>query len=292
MTPETQVTLQDYNSAMTPTWCPGCGNYTIWTALKQALVELGIGPKHVNLCFDIGCNGNGADKFNAYAIKGLHGRTIPTAAGVHLANHTLPVIGMAGDGATLDEGVNHLVHAVRSNYDFTFILHNNCDFGLTTGQATPTTPTGTKMNCSPYGVVETRMNPIQMVLTLGATFVARGFTGNLNQLKEILKAAITHDGFAYVEVLQHCPTYNKFQDQTWLSTRVYDVKTDTNHKNDRRFVYDLVDYSNEKIATGILYQDPDSVSFYNRQAHRKTVTTTLKDEVKVYDIGALAKALA
>jgi 2-oxoglutarate ferredoxin oxidoreductase subunit beta len=114
----------------------------------------------------------------------------------------------------------------------------------------------------------------------------------LNQLKEILKAAITHDGFAYVEVLQHCPTYNKFQDQTWLAQRVYDIKSDPNHKNERRFVYDLVDYSNEKIATGILYQDPNSVSFYNRQTHRKSITTTLRDEVKVYDISALAQTLA
>jgi 2-oxoglutarate ferredoxin oxidoreductase subunit beta len=292
MTPDKTVTLQDYNSPVMPTWCPGCGNFTIWTALKQALVDLGIGPKEVNLCFDIGCNGNGADKFNAYAIKGLHGRTIPTAAGVHLANHKLPIVGMAGDGATFDEGINHLIHAIRSNYDFTFILHNNCDFGLTTGQATPTTPIGQKMNSSPYGVVESRLNPIQMVLTLGATFVARGFTGNLNQLKEILKAAITHDGFAYVEVLQHCPTYNKFQDQTWLAQRVYDIKSDANYKNERRYVYDLVDYSNEKIATGILYQDPASVSFYNRQLHRKSITTTLKDEVKVYDISSLTKALA
>ncbi len=288
---EKKVTIQDFATAAMPTWCPGCGNFTIWTALKQALVDLGIGPKQVNLCFDIGCNGNGADKFNAYSIKGLHGRTIPTAAGVHLANHQLPVIGMAGDGATLAEGINHLIHAIRSNYDYTFILHNNCDFGLTTGQATPTTPIGQKMNSNPYGVVETRLNPIQMVLTLGATFVARGFSGNLMQLKEILKAAIAHDGFAYVEVLQHCPTYNKFQDHNWLAERIYDVKTDTNHKNEVNFVYNLVDYSNDKIATGILYQDAASVSFYNKQSHRKGVATALRDEVKAYDVAELMSAL-
>lgn len=291
MTTPNPVTLQDYNSPIMPTWCPGCGNFSIWTSLKQVLVDLGIAPKRVNLCFDIGCNGNGADKFNAYAIKGLHGRTIPIAAGVSLANHELPVIAMSGDGATFDEGINHLVHALRSNYKFTFILHNNCDFGLTTGQATPTTPTGQKMNSSPYGVVESRLNPGQLVLSLGATFVARGFTGNLVQLKEILKSAIQHDGFAYVEVLQHCPTYNKFMDHTWLSTRVYDVATDPEFKNDRNYAYQLVDYSNEKIATGILYRDPTTVPFYKRLAHRKDITTKLREEVKTYDISALMAAM-
>lgn len=291
MNPDTKVTLQDFSSPLMPTWCPGCGNFTIWTAIKQALVEMGVGPKQVNLCFDIGCNGNGADKFNAYSIKGLHGRTTPTAAGVHLANHKLPIIGMAGDGATFDEGINHLLHAIRSNYDYVFILHNNCDFGLTTGQATPTTPVGMKMNSAPYGVVETRLNPIQMALTLGATFVARGFSGNLVQLKEILKAAIAHDGFAYVEVLQNCPTYNKFMDQAWYAERVYDVKNDPQYKNDRKYIYDLVDYSNEKYATGILFQDNESVSYYNRLSYRKGVDSVLKDEVKPYDISELMKAL-
>ena len=286
------VTLQDFSANGLPTWCPGCGNFSIWTAVKQSLVELGISPTEVNLCFDIGCNGNGADKFNAYAIKGLHGRTIPTAAGVSLANHKLPVIGMAGDGATFDEGINHLIHAVRSNYKFTFILHNNCNFGLTTGQATPTTPIGQKMNSAPLGVVETRLNPVQLVLTLGATFVARVFTGNIPQMKEILKAAIQHDGFAYVEVLQHCPTYNKFQDHLWLSTRVYDVKTEATHQNDRDFVYKLVDYKNEKIATGILYQEQASVSYYNRLNYRKEVATRLRDEVQTYDINKLMDELA
>lgn len=277
-------TIQDYNSVNMPTWCPGCGNYSIWASLKIALVEMGYGPKDVNLCFDIGCNGNGADKINAYGIKGLHGRTLPSASGVSLANHNLPVVGMAGDGATFDEGIGHLVQTIRSNYKFVFILHNNCNFALTTGQATPTTPEGQKMNGTPYGVVEKRLNPIQLVLTLGATFVARGFTGNIKQLSEILKAALNHDGFAYVEILQHCPTYNKFQDHLFLSSRVYDISTDSNFDNSKDFAYKAVDYSNEKIATGVLFQDKESVSYYKKLSYRKDYKTTLKDEVKVYDI--------
>jgi 2-oxoglutarate ferredoxin oxidoreductase subunit beta len=278
------ATLQDFSTINLPTWCPGCGNFSIWTSLKTVLVELGYGPKDVSLCFDIGCNGNGADKINAYSFKGLHGRTLPLAGGISLANHTMPVIGMAGDGATFDEGISHLVHTIRSNYKFAFILHNNCDFGLTTGQATPTTPEGQKMNGSPYGVIEKRLNPIQFVLTLGATFVARGFSGNLKQLQEILKAAINHNGFAYVEILQHCPTYNKFQDHQFISTRAFDVSNDTNFKNTKEYAYQLADYSNEKIATGILYQDKSAGSYYDKLSHRKKYSTRLRDEVKVYDI--------
>jgi len=277
-------TLQDFDNGNLPTWCPGCGNFSILAGLKSALVELGIGPLDINLCFDIGCNGNGADKINAYGIKGLHGRTLPLAGGISLGNHELPIVAISGDGATFDEGINHLVHTVRSNYKFVFILHNNCTFGLTTGQATPTTPEGQKMNSCPYGVVEKRLNPIQLILTLGATFVARGFSGNVNQLTEILKKALNHNGFAYVEVLQHCATYNKFQDHQFLASKVYDVATDSNFKNDRSYAYNLVDYSNEKIATGVLFQDEASTSYPQKLLYRHDFTTKLKDEVKVYDI--------
>lgn len=277
--------IADFNTPNLPTWCPGCGNFAIWSCIKQALAELNLTPYDVNLCFDIGCNGNGADKFNAYAVKGLHGRTIPMASGITLGNHKLTVIGMAGDGATLDEGINHLIQAVRSNYKFLFILHNNCDFGLTTGQATPTTPIGQKMNSAPYGVIESRLNPGQLILSAGATFYARGFTGNIPQLKELIKKGITHNGFAFLEILQHCPTYNKFQDHAWLSSRVYDVNTDPNYNSiDHMNAYNLVDYKNEKIATGLLFQDPNSVSYYDRISLRKGIDSVLKDEVKIYDI--------
>ena len=277
-------TIQDFSTVNLPTWCPGCGNYSIWSSLKSALVASGLGPLDVNLCFDIGCNGNGADKINAYAIKGLHGRTIPVATGISLANHELPVIAISGDGATFDEGINHLIHAVRSNYKFVFILHNNCNFGLTTGQATPTTPQGQKMNSSPFGVLEHRLNSLQLVLSVGATFVARGFTGNIKQLTSIFQRALTHDGFAYVEILQHCPTYNKFQDHQFIASRVYEVESDSSFKNERDYAYKLVDYSNEKIATGILFNDDTSKSYFNSITYRSDNKTKLKDEVKVYDI--------
>ena len=266
----TSVKINDFASPVKPTWCPGCGDFAIWTAIKMALVELNVPPTEAVLCFDIGCNGNMADKINAYVFKGLHGRVIPAAIGVKLANQGLPVIAVAGDGGTFDEGMQHFVHAFRSNYDITLILHNNCDFGLTTGQATPTTPTGQKMNSSPYGVVENRLNPTQLALTLNPSFVAKGFTGDMPQLKELLKSAITHKGFSYLEILQHCPTYNKFMDQVWYKDRVYKVEEDSTYDNSNlKLAYERAGDQLEKIATGILYQDKQSQNFYQRIEHMK-----------------------
>ena len=277
-------TLQDFQSPVMPTWCPGCGDYAIWSCLKQALVQQNLGPMDVLLCFDIGCNGNMVDKINAYCLKGLHGRVIPLAAGAHLANKNLPIIAIAGDGGTFDEGIQHFIHALRSNYRITFILHNNCDFGLTTGQATPTTPEGQKMNSSPYGVMETRLNPLQLALSAGATFIARGFTGNMSQLTELIKSGMQHNGFSYIDVLQHCPTYNDFQDLKWTKDRVYNVQEDGSYPNTRENAYKITDYSNEKIPTGILYQDKASVSFLDKLTYRQNYQGILKDEVKKYDI--------
>src|SRR3989344_1059107 len=246
------LTLKDFESPNLPTWCPGCGDFTIWSALKQALVAENLGPKDILLCFDIGCNGNMADKINAYVYKGLHGRVLPLACGAKLANSKLPVIAIAGDGGTFDEGMHHFIHSIRSNYNITFIIHNNCDFGLTTGQPTPTTWQGQKMNGAPYGVVETRLTPIKLALSVGAGFIARGFTGNITQLVSLIRAGMAHKGFSYIDVLQHCPTYNHFQDHIWVKDRVYEVEKDPGFKNDRAYAYEISEINEEKIATGIL----------------------------------------
>ncbi|MFQ5492752.1 MAG: thiamine pyrophosphate-dependent enzyme [Candidatus Dojkabacteria bacterium] len=284
---EQKPAVKDFHSPVTPTWCPGCGDFAIWSALKQALAAESIGPKDVLLCFDVGCNSNMADKINAYVFKGLHGRAIPVAIGAKLANQGLPVIAIGGDGGTLDEGISHLIHGVRSNYNITFLMHNNCDFGLTTGQATPTTWVGEKMNTAPTGVIENRMNPVKLVLSMNASFIARGFTGNITQLTSLIRASINHKGFSYLDVLQHCPTYNHFQDHQWLADRVYDVTEDENFKNDRDYAYSISEIEESGVATGILYQDPESIPYYSRLEYRRDYQTALKDEVKHYDISEL-----
>ena len=160
-------------------WCDGCGNYGIWTAVKYALVELHLHPWQVCLCYDVGCHGNGSDKIEGYRFHGLHGRVIPFAAGTKLANMKVPVIAFGGDGATFSEGIGHLVHGVRSNYPITFVLHNNTNYGLTTGQASSLTPQGQPMNTSPNGIPEHTLASMDLIFSLNPTFVARGFSGDI-----------------------------------------------------------------------------------------------------------------
>jgi len=291
VTDPSKVTVRDFMSPIKPTWCPDCGDFAVWTAIKMALSELNIAPTEAVLCFDIGCNSNMADKINAYVFKGLHGRVLPVSAGISLANHNIPVIAVGGDGGTFDEGMQHFVHTFRSNYNFTQILHNNCDFGLTTGQATPTTPTGQTMNASPNGVAETRLNPTQLAMTLNPSFVAKGFTGDLRQLIGLLKEAIQHKGFSYLEVLQHCPTYNKFIDQAWYKERVYKVEEDSTYDpTNLEMAYKLSSYSNERIPTGVLYKNEQMPQYRDRIEHIKNQTAPLSELVAKQDIsGFLAE---
>lgn len=284
-------TMSDYHSENRCIWCDGCGDYGIWTAVKRALVELGLSPWQVLLCFDVGCHGNGSDKLQGYRFHGLHGRVIPFAAGAKLANMKLPVLAFGGDGASFSEGIGHLVHAIRSNYPITFVLHNNANYGLTTGQASALTWQGQPMNSAPNGIPEHTLNAMDFVFSLEPTFVARGFSGNIEQLVRILKAAIGHQryGLAYVDILQACPTYNHFTTHEFLLERVYDVQEEGHDTSDVAAARRVAIDTSERIATGILYERCDVPNFYERLKPRESVTTTAVEEVEIRDVTALMK---
>lgn len=277
-----------FNSGVKPTWCPGCGNFAILNAIRIALTEAEISPTDVLIVFDIGCNGNMADKINSYGFKGLHGRALPVAAGAKIANRKLHVIAISGDGGVLDEGMHHYIHSIRNNYDITFLMHNNCNFGLTTGQETPTTPKGQPMSATPWGNLSERLNPVQLALVSGATFVANAWTGDGRQMKDLIKESIDHKGFGLINIYQDCPTYNKFEDLAWLRERVVDVKekTDYDPSNWEQAMKES-SYNNEHRPVGIIYQDKSSVPYYDRVPYRSVYTTNLKDEVNIYDIQEL-----
>ncbi|MEK7136923.1 MAG: thiamine pyrophosphate-dependent enzyme, partial [Patescibacteria group bacterium] len=204
-------TMKDYYTPTECTWCDGCGDYGVWSAVRMACVELGYLPRDVLLCFDIGCHGNMSDKIGGcYRVHGLHGRILPFAAGAKLANPNVHVLADGGDGATFSEGVNHLVHAVRSNYPIVFVMHNNGNYGLTIGQASALTPQGMVMNSSPNGIPEATINSMDLVFSLEPTFVARGVSYDIPHLTYLIKEGFLHNGFAYIDVLQACPTFNKF----------------------------------------------------------------------------------
>ncbi|MBI3619210.1 2-oxoacid:ferredoxin oxidoreductase subunit beta [Candidatus Peregrinibacteria bacterium] len=281
--------MKDYHCQTQCTWCDACGDYGVWTAIKRALVELKLAPWQVLLCYDVGCHGNMSDKLLGYRAHGLHGRVLPFAAGAKLANMQVPVIAFGGDGASFSEGVGHLVHAIRSNYPITFILHNNANYGLTLGQASALTWQDQPMNASPNGIPEHTLQSMEFVFALEPTFVARGFSGNIPQLTEIFKAAILHQkhGFAFVDVLQACPTYNHFATHEYFLEHCYDVNAEghdpTNLERGRAIAID----TSKRISTGILYEREDVPSFYDRLVPRKNVTTTCVEEVSIKDVSAL-----
>ncbi len=241
-------------------------------------------PHEALLCYDVGCNGNESDKINAYTIHGLHGRVIPLASGAAVANNKMKVVAMAGDGATFSEGINHLVHGIRNDYSFTFICHNNENYGLTIGQASTTTPKGISMNATPDGVSTESFNSLQFVLSLKPTFVARSFSGDVEHMTEIIQKGLNHKGFSYIEIMQVCPTFNKATPQDWYWDKLKYV-TDENHdKTDIWAARKLVDDLEKDLAVGVIYEDKNRVDFENRLISRKAKQTTLVEEVESHSI--------
>ena len=203
----------------------------------------------------------------------------------------VPVIAVGGDGASFSEGVGHLVHAIRSNYPITFILHNNANYGLTTGQASALTPKGQKMNTSPNGIPERTIPSMDFVFSLEPTFVARAFSGNIRQMTDVFKKAMQHRGFAFVDVLQACPTYNTFATHDYLLEHCYDVSAEGHDPKDFAKARALAIDTSNRIATGVLYQNEDVPNFYEELVPRKGKVTTLVDEVALQDVTEFLKEL-
>jgi len=211
----------DFNTSQKPTWCPGCGNFGMWEALKRAISELEWEKESFSVVWGIGCHGNGADFLDVQGMHALHGRALPPATALALTRPGLNVIVEMGDGDGYGLGLGHFVHSARRNVNLTCIAHNNQIYGLTTGQASPTTDKLMPTVSTPQGVLENPVNPIGLALAEGATFVARGFAGDIAHLKELYKQALTHKGFALVDVFQPCVTWNKLNTFKWFKERVY-----------------------------------------------------------------------
>lgn len=271
------------------TWCSGCGNYGIQNALERALVLEGVKPHETLFCYDIGCNGNGADKMGksaVYSIHGLHGRVISLAAGAAIANPRIKVIASGGDGGTMSEGINHLIHAVRNDYPMMFILHNNENYGLTTGQASATTRMGHPMNGSPDGVLAEPMNCSEFVLGLKPSFVARTFSGDVEHMTDIFRAALNHKGFAFVEVMQVCTTYNRATPQEWYLEHCVPLKKEASTLEEaKKACADLY----EKMNLGVFYRDSKRAPFMERLVSRKGLKTAPVEEVTKRNISNLTK---
>jgi len=243
---------QDYNTTYKPTWCPGCGDFGIWTAIKQALAELEIPTHKVVITYDIGCAGNMANTIKCYGFHSLHGRTLPVAIGAKLANKDLTVIAIAGDGGCYGEGGNHLIHSARYNSDINLIVANNQSFSLTTGQASPTSDLGYVSKTTPWGEIKQPINPMALSLTSGSTFVARSTAFDPKHLVQTIKSAIKHKGFSHVDVLQQCVTFNKVNTVAWYKEHTYNLSETHNQNNLKQALEKSLEV--EKMPIGIFYQ--------------------------------------
>ncbi len=270
-----KIELQSFNKTEKPNWCPGCGNYSILLATKKALSELNIKPKDSVLVSGVGCFAKLPYWIKSYGFVGLHGRSLPVAQGVKLANQNsnnknicdsnnhdenkkLTVIAYGGDGDGYGEGGNHFIHACRRNVNITYLVHNNSVFGLTTGQYSPTSKQGKKSKSSPTGSKELPINPLALAISAGAKFVARGYAGDINHLTNLIKEAIQFEGFAFIDILQPCPSFG--HDLNYYNERVYKLEEEKEKYDSSNKILALqksfeIDENNKKLAIGIFYKE-------------------------------------
>ncbi len=246
------VQIHDYDTLAKPDWCPGCGDFGIQVAVKQALTNAQIEPHNLAFVSDIGCSGKIAHWLNTYGLHSLHGRALACATGVKFANRNLTVVAGAGDGGGFGIGGGHLVHAIRRNPDITYLVHNNMVYGLTKGQMTPTSCKGFVTPSSPFGAVEDELNPLALALSLGCSFVARGSSGDAPGLAKIIEAAIKHKGFALVDIFQPCVTFNKVQTYAYFIQNTYKINEEHDKTNWEEAM--KLARKTDKFPLGILYQ--------------------------------------
>jgi 2-oxoglutarate ferredoxin oxidoreductase subunit beta len=241
-------------SGQEPSWCPGCGNYAIQKSLKEALAELDLAPHEFTIVSGIGQGAKMPHYLSCHTFNGLHGRTLPVSTGLRLANHEMKVIAVAGDGDCYGEGGNHLLHAIRRNVNVKLFVHNNQIYGLTKGQASPTSTEGVVTKTQPFGSLSEALNPLAMAVALDCSFVARGFAGQGDVLKDLMKEALNHSGFALLDILQPCVTFNKVNTFQWYQERVYTLE-ESYDPTDRTRAFEKALEWGERIPVGIIYRN-------------------------------------
>jgi len=246
------VTLDDYNNNVEPAWCPGCGNFGILNAVKKALVELELPPEKVLICSGIGQAPKLPHYLRVNAFDGLHGREVASASAAKLAADDLTVLVHAGDGGAYGEGGNHFVSAIRRNINITLVVHDNRVYGLTKGQASPTTEEGTKAKLQPHGLAIRPLNPLALAISQGGSFVAQGFPAKMDQLVGLIKAAVEHQGFSFLNILQPCVSWDKVHTYQYYQERSYDLAEDWDPA-DQTKALELVLAPDGRFPLGIIY---------------------------------------
>ena len=283
------VTLDDLKTPKKNTWCPGCGNFGILMAFKKALIELGLEREEAVLVSGIGCHGKMVNYVNINGFHGIHGRALPTAQGIKLANPKLTVVGFAGDADQYSEGWGHFAHAVRQNLDMTLIVHDNMVLGLTTGQATSTSQPGFKSKSTPFGVIPPMLNPLAHALVSNGSFVARGFAGDMIHLKGLIVEAIKHKGFSFIDVFQPCVSFNYLNTYDWFNQRIYKLEEEEHDITDHKKALEKAMEWGDRIPIGIFY-NKERPKYHDNLPHLKGVQLTSVPKENV-DITATIKEM-
>jgi len=259
------VTRKDFDSPVQPTWCTGCGNHGILNAIKMALAEQNIAPHEMMIFTGIGCGSKLAHYMKVNGFHTIHGRSLAVATGARLANHGLRVMTVHGDGDGYGMGLGHWLHTVRRNIDLVDIVQNNRVYGLTKGQYSPTSDLGMRTATSPEGAIDRPVQPLAMAIAAGATFAARGYPGELHHLVWLIGEALQHSGYALVDVLQPCVTFNRASAYDFYSDRVYKLEDEESYDSrDRTAAWVRAQEWGERIPIGILYRG-DPIPTYEEQ---------------------------
>ncbi len=258
------TTLKELDPNHKSQWCPGCGNFGILLAIKNAIIKLGLDPKDVLVVSGIGCSSKTPHYIKTYGIETIHGRALPVATGAKLANKDLHVIVVGGDGDGYGIGMGHLMHAFRRNINLTYIVHNNEVYGLTKGQTSPTAPKGTKSVSTPNGAIETPVNPMVIALAGGATFIAKGFAGDIPHLSNLIAKGIQHKGFSIIDTAQPCVSYNPRMSYNWYKERIYKLEEQEGYDpKNKHWAYNVALQDQEdRIPVGIYYHSDDDRETY------------------------------
>ncbi|HCA7791506.1 TPA: 2-oxoacid:ferredoxin oxidoreductase subunit beta [Staphylococcus pseudintermedius] len=255
------ATFKDFRNNVKPNWCPGCGDFSVQAAIQKAAANVGLEPDEVALITGIGCSGRLSGYVNSYGVHSIHGRALPLAQGVKMANRDLTVIASGGDGDGYAIGMGHTIHALRRNMNITYIVMDNQIYGLTKGQTSPSSAPGFVTKTTPKGNIEQNVAPLELALSSGATFVAQGFSSDIKALTKIIEDAINHYGFSFVNVFSPCVTYNKINTYDWFKENLTAIDDIENYdvSNKQAALQTVIEH--DSLVKGIVYQDTTTPSY-------------------------------
>lgn len=274
------ATVKDFRNNVRPNWCPGCGDFSVQASIQRAAANLGLEPDDLALISGIGCSGRISGYVNAYGFHGTHGRVLPIAQGVKMANRDLTVIAAGGDGDGFAIGLSHTVHAIRRNMDITYIVMDNQVYGLTKGQTSPRSDQGFVTTSTPEGAVESPLSIMETALTSGGSFIAQGFSSNVKELTSLIEQGVRHNGFSFINVFSPCVTYNKVNSYDWYKENLVSLDDIDGYDNSDRMMAMQTLMEHNGLVSGLIYYDPNQTS-YQDAAHGYSKTSLAHDDLNI-----------